>query len=751
MAAAIAVVAFASAGNIMLHAPFVASAAYYAPGATLDPSCGPSDSGCGIATSTISSGTAGQFPYYADAGTTLTATSTITILQNGYVGISTSSPFVPFSVSGNGYFSGSVTANSLYQNFLQVASVRLAYRDLLFYDDFNRSDTAIGQIGTSTSGSAYDLRGVSAQVGNAATQIEDGRWVSAAGDVAYAIQTLPTNVTRMGGRVSWVTGNGGASEGAFAMLISPDKTGNNLYLNAGAHIIITKSTWSIQYIQSNTFVTVKSGTFSPELATDGTSYPFEISLNGPVMYYSFAGTSGTASSPFFVSLGGVYATWEHYYSSASVSDLLRIEAVWAGTTPVTSGNIYDMGTSGTVGVGTSTPWGKLSITNTGTSPSFIIEDSASPDTTPFVVDASGSVGIGIQSPLNKLTLYESVTRASFTGSSTATTLIMNTKGTGNYTALDLGNSGSLAAGIPESRIASLRTSSGSFLQFGTTNNFSDGITNTALTINPTGYLGIGTTTPATLLEVGGSTANVTFDGYKNCTGFTSNANGLLACTASDQRLKQDIITLDASSTLSAIASLRPVSFHWKSETERGSEEQFGFIAQDVVTVFPNLVATSSPTALSPDGTLTVNYPGLIAPLIVAVQELMKNISHFAQSITTEVLTATIGQFSQKLCLGTTCLTEAQLQDLLNNSTQTNTPQQTTTPTQAVSEEETDTTEEATTTQETASSTPPAQGQEMTATTTPDVIEEVVDTHSDNDAEEVDTAPTVAPEDSTDTQ
>ncbi len=58
---------------------------------------------------------------------------------------------------------------------------------------------------------------------------------------------------------------------------------------------------------------------------------------------------------------------------------------------------------GNVGVGTiSSPTAKLHVTNTGTSNSFLVEDSTTPDSTPFVIDNSGNVGIGISTPSQKL-------------------------------------------------------------------------------------------------------------------------------------------------------------------------------------------------------------------------------------------------------------------------------------------------------------------------------------------------------------
>ncbi|MEK7101092.1 MAG: hypothetical protein AAB921_03255, partial [Patescibacteria group bacterium] len=55
-------------------------------------------------------------------------------------------------------------------------------------------------------------------------------------------------------------------------------------------------------------------------------------------------------------------------------------------------------TDGNVGIASTTPWGKLSVTNTGSGPSFVVEDDTSPDSSPFIITASGLVGIGIANP-----------------------------------------------------------------------------------------------------------------------------------------------------------------------------------------------------------------------------------------------------------------------------------------------------------------------------------------------------------------
>jgi hypothetical protein len=87
--------------------------------------------------------------------------------------------------------------------------------------------------------------------------------------------------------------------------------------------------------------------------------------------------------------------------------------------------------------------------------------------------------------------------------------------------------------------------------------------------------------------------------------------------ASDRRLKRDIVTLTGADL---IMSLRPVSFDWISPQDMFMRaRQYGFIAQEVEKIFPNLVSTANDAI----GTKSVNYDGFIPLLVSSVQELKR--------------------------------------------------------------------------------------------------------------------------------
>jgi hypothetical protein len=209
-----------------------------------------------------------------------------------------------------------------------------------------------------------------------------------------------------------------------------------------------------------------------------------------------------------------------------------------------------------------------------------------------------------------------------------------------------------------------------------------------------GNVGIGTTSPSARLTVwgpdsGASTTAFLVANNASTTEFAvlDNGNGTLAGNLiqnSDQRLKTNIQSLDASSSLSLIDELNPVTFNW-IDPNKGTTPQLGFIAQQVQQIFPNLISTTSPTALTPDGTLSLNYIGLISPMVKAIQalsaeftSLQNAISGFADSFTTDQLTFNRAT-GQELCLqksdGTSaCVNGDQLAAVLANAGQTSSGQ-----------------------------------------------------------------------------
>lgn len=124
-----------------------------------------------------------------------------------------------------------------------------------------------------------------------------------------------------------------------------------------------------------------------------------------------------------------------------------------------------------------------------------------------------------------------------------------------------------------------------------------------------GDVGIGISVPNVALDVSGSieyTGTIT--------------------DVSDRRLKKNIHNLTGS--LEKVLVLRGVSFEMK-DPELSEREEFGVIAQEIEKVYPELVFTD------PEGYKSVNYVGLIAPLIEALKEQQKILEQ--QSLTIESL------------------------------------------------------------------------------------------------------------------
>jgi hypothetical protein len=244
---------------------------------------------------------------------------------------------------------------------------------------------------------------------------------------------------------------------------------------------------------------------------------------------------------------------------------------------------------------------------------------------------------------------------------------------------------------PTARLTVTATSSNSTIPLFALNTPTTGAlaTSTVFIVDANGKVGIGTSSPLSRLTVWGpdtlgATAAFTVVNSASTTEFQvfDDGSATLAGTLtqnSDQRLKTNIQSLDASSSLTAIMHLDPVSFTW-IDTAQDQTPRMGFIAQEVQKIFPELVSTTSATTRTPDGTLGLNYIGLIAPMVESIKELARQVQSFAQSVTTVVVNATTGNFehvnTKELCVGSTCVSETQLKIFLQQTEQNPTSQST---------------------------------------------------------------------------
>jgi Chaperone of endosialidase len=120
------------------------------------------------------------------------------------------------------------------------------------------------------------------------------------------------------------------------------------------------------------------------------------------------------------------------------------------------------------------------------------------------------------------------------------------------------------------------TAGGYRLVFYTRNNGTVGAPTARLTVNHNGYVGVGTQSPAHLIQLSGG----------------AYSDGATWVNASSREYKENIKELTTEEADKTLAGLNPVKYNYKTDKE---DKHVGFIAEDV----PDLVATRDRKGLSP--------------------------------------------------------------------------------------------------------------------------------------------------------
>ena len=98
---------------------------------------------------------------------------------------------------------------------------------------------------------------------------------------------------------------------------------------------------------------------------------------------------------------------------------------------------------------------------------------------------------------------------------------------------------------------------------------------------------------------------------------------------SDERLKKNIEPVE--DVLSKLNSLQPKKYNMKEEVNT-AEKHYGFIAQDLENIFPELVSVTPDDGDGIADLRTVSYTELIPILVKAIQEQQKQIEELQRAV-----------------------------------------------------------------------------------------------------------------------
>ncbi|HEY9481242.1 MAG TPA: tail fiber domain-containing protein, partial [Candidatus Paceibacterota bacterium] len=235
---------------------------------------------------------------------------------------------------------------------------------------------------------------------------------------------------------------------------------------------------------------------------------------------------------------------------------------------INNGNLYLAGSGGTVGIGTTTPTSGLTVSAGSVWGNFHLTSTAANGESGIEIksadDASGGAGMWLVGK-------------NFGGLSSDQFSIYNS-GSNKFVIDTAGNVG-IGTSLPQRALHVYRSSDGPPVRFEDANGYCE--------IDPT------------------STSWI--------------------CT-SDRTLKKEINSIDTDETLARLAQLQAVSFRWNKD-ESTDPLRYGFIAQDVEVIFPELVSTAA------NGIKSVAYGGFTPFIIEGVKALKLSVDDLSKRVT----------------------------------------------------------------------------------------------------------------------
>lgn len=344
----------------------------------------------------------------------LTATSTTASSFVGAVGIGTTSPMAKFSIAAN--------TNETNPTLFTISSSTLSATTTLFsvgntgtisvnLDSSTSTLLALGGHRFLTASSSYSTSlGV-----NAMASAVSGGYSIAFGDYAMQKATQSWFDVAIGEEAmsEMLTGNGNVGIGQGAMANS-----TNLYASVAVGNYALADSGDKYYANA---IGAAAGYGNNHKDWGGVyiGYATGYSLTGTSTYNMFIGHQAgrsitTGDNNILIgahdSTANVITTGsnnvglgnELWFASATASNQLNIGNILYGTLPATTTS-FQLPTTGSIGVGTTTPWGRLSVltANNSSEPQFVVGSSTAIS---LFVGANGSLGIGTTSPYQTLSV-----------------------------------------------------------------------------------------------------------------------------------------------------------------------------------------------------------------------------------------------------------------------------------------------------------------------------------------------------------